>query len=222
MNRRRNRPPDRPLRRTVETRKPRKTIVLYCEGKETEPAYFEALKREPGVRDVAAVDLRIEETAGGSSPFTLVRMAVDAKERSIREKGEIDEIWCVFDVEWPTNHPNLQQAIDLARANKIGLAISNPCFEIWLALHFCGHTGWLDSKAAQRLRRKLDGQPGKGLDGARYMPHRMAAVGRAIELEKRHQGNGTRFPNDNPSSGVHLVINTVIASDRDAESADSS
>jgi hypothetical protein len=115
--------------------------VLYCEGEQTEPAYFEALRREPDVRDVAAVDLRVEDSAGGSSPLALVRMAVDARERSVREEGEIDEIWCVFDVEWPTNHPNLQQAIDLARGNGVFLAISNPCFEIWLILHFREHAG---------------------------------------------------------------------------------
>jgi hypothetical protein len=195
--------------------------VLYCEGEQTEPAYFEALRREPDVRDVAAVDLRVEDSAGGSSPLALVRMAVDARERSVREEGEIDEIWCVFDVEWPTNHPNLQQAIDLARGNGVFLAISNPCFEIWLILHFREHTRWLDTNAARRLRRRLDGQPGKGVDGARYMPHRTDAVERAIALDRRHLDNGSRFPSDNPSSGVHLVISTVSVLGVDPDSAGS-
>jgi hypothetical protein len=148
-------------------------------------------------------------------------MAVDARERSAREEGEIDEIWCVFDVEWPTNHPNLQEAIDLARGNSVRLAISNPCFEIWLVLHFREYTRWLDTNAARRLRREVDDQPGKRVDGARYMPHRMVAVERAIALDRRHLGNGTRFPSDNPSSGVHLVISTVSAFDADADPADS-
>ena len=32
-----------------------------------------------------------------------------------------------------------------AGANGIRLAISNPCFELWLILHFQDHTAWLDN-----------------------------------------------------------------------------
>jgi hypothetical protein len=31
-------------------------------------------------------------------------MALDARSRAIDEEGEIDEFWCVFDVECPRNH----------------------------------------------------------------------------------------------------------------------
>jgi len=63
--------------------------------------YFEALKRAPEVRDVAAVDLIVETQNQGSVPLTLVRLAAAARERSIQEEGEVDEFWCIFDVEWP-------------------------------------------------------------------------------------------------------------------------
>jgi hypothetical protein len=67
----------RPLKRKVATRRPRKTLVVFCEGERTEPEYLDALKRQPAVRDVAAVDLRVETGQGGSVPRTLVAMATE-------------------------------------------------------------------------------------------------------------------------------------------------
>ena len=55
----------RSLKRKVATRRPRKTLVVFCEGERTEPEYLDALKRQPSVRDVAAVDLRVETGHGG-------------------------------------------------------------------------------------------------------------------------------------------------------------
>jgi RloB-like protein len=196
----------RPLKRKVATRKPRKTLVVFCEGERTEPEYLNALKLQPSVRDVAAVDLRVETGQGGSVPRTLVTMAIEARGRAMDEDAEIDEFWCVFDVEWPRNHPGLNEAVRQSRANDIKLAVSNPCFELWLILHFQDHAAWLDNTQARRLRRQLDDSGDKGLQSARYMPLTDDAARRSAELDKRHQQNGTTFPHDNPSSGMHLLL----------------
>jgi hypothetical protein len=183
--------------------------VVYCEGERTEPEYLDALKRQPSVRDLAALDLRIETGQGGSVPRTLVAMATEARSRAIDEEAEIDEFWCVFDVEWPRNHPGVKEAVQQARTNGIKLAVSNPCFELWLILHFQDHTAWLDNNQARRLRRQLDGSADKGLDAARYMPHTANAACRAAELDRRHLHDGTVFPHDNPSSGMHRLLGAV-------------
>ena len=128
MARRSRKAEGRSLKRKVGTRRPRKTLVVFCEGEKTEPEYLDALKRQQSVRDVAAVDLRVETGHGGSVPRTLVSMAVAARGRAAEEEAEIDEFWCVFDVEWPRNHPGIREAVQQARANAIRLAISNPCF----------------------------------------------------------------------------------------------
>ena len=196
----------RPLRRRVAFRRPRKTLVIFCEGTRTEPEYLDALKRQPSVRDVAAVDIRIEAGPGQSAPKTLVSMAVEARSRAIDEEAEIDEFWCAFDVEWPRNHPGLREVVERARQNDIQLAISNPCFELWLILHFQDHNAWLDNDNARRLRRRLDGSADKGLNTARYMPLVNDAMRRAVTLDKRHLRNGTVFPMNNPSSGMHRFL----------------
>jgi hypothetical protein len=200
---------ERPLRRRVETRRPRKTFLIFCEGARTEPEYLNALKMQPSVRDVAAVDLRVETGHGGSAPKTLVALAADARDRAMAEDAEIDEFWCVFDVEWPQNHPSLKQAIEEAARSSVQVAISNPCFELWLILHFQDQGAWLDTDKACKLRRKLDGSMDKGLDAAKYMDLVAVATSRAARLDERHQENAARFPNNNPSSGLHRLLAAI-------------
>lgn len=199
----------RTLKRKVATRKPRKTLVVFCEGERTEPEYLNALKRKQSVRDVAAVDLRVQTGQGGFVPRTLVAMAIESLKRATDEDAEIDEFWCVFDVEWPRNHPGLEEAVKQARANGVKLAVSNPCFEVWLILHFQNHASWLDNNQARRLRRQLDGSNDKGLESRKYMPLTAESGRRAAELDKRHLRDGTPFPHDNPSSGMHHLLKAV-------------
>ena len=202
----------RPLRRRIAFRTPKRTFLVFCEGTRTEPDYIQALSQEPAVRDSASVEIRIDLNASGAVPLTLVKAAAEARARSSDEQGEIDEVWCLFDVEWPHNHPNLPEARTKAERSDVRLAISNPCFELWLALHFGDRTAWLDNAAADTLRRDLDGSPDKGLDGTQYMPRRAAAARRARALTKKHEGDGTEFPNDNPSSGMYLFLEAVESS----------
>src|SRR5262249_26437548 len=197
------------LARSVGHRSVRKTIVVFCEGTTTEPAYIGALKKDPDVRDLAAVDIRIETADCGAVPLTLVQRACELRAKAIAENAEIDEIWCIFDVEWPTNHPKLADAVRQARDNDIRLAISNPTFELWLILHFRDYNAWLDNDRARQIRRACDHQPGKNLDPADYMPLRHDAARRAIALDRAHERNGTRFPHDNPSSGMHGFVQSV-------------
>ena len=142
-------------------------------------------------------------------PLTLVNAAAEARTRTSREQGEVDEVWCLFDVEWPRNHPDLPEAKARADRSDVRLAISNPCFELWLALHFEDHTAPLDNRAARNLLRDHDKSSGKGLDGSEYMPRRADAAQRARALTAKHAGDGTEFPNDNPSSGMYLFLEAI-------------
>jgi hypothetical protein len=141
--------------------------------------------------------------------MTLVDLAVNAKRVSETVSGEVDEYWCVFDVEQPLNHPDLLKAIDKARANGINLAVSNPCFELWLILHHQDCSTWLDNDAARRLRRTCDGSAGKGVSGADYMKSRHRASERAERLDARHQKTDVVVPHNNPSTGMYKLLASV-------------
>jgi hypothetical protein len=89
--------------RISSQRQPRQCLLIVCEGEETEPIYFEALRRE---LRLTLVEVQIE--APGSAPITIVDHAVERREMQAREakrtarKGmfgqpSFDEVWCVFD-----------------------------------------------------------------------------------------------------------------------------
>ena len=197
------------LRREIATRTPKRTFMVFCEGEKTEPDYLTALKNEPDVYDVASVSIQVAEDPRGAVPYTLVSAAAEFNSRSSEEAGEVDEVWCLFDVECPGSHPNLQEAVDLANQNGIRLAISNPCFELWLALHFEDHRDCLTTDEAVELRSSHDGSSDKSVDGPAYMPRRNKAYPRAKFLEGMHRREDNAFPNDNPSSGMFRFLEAV-------------
>lgn len=176
--------------------------MVFCEGEASEPDYINALKRLPEVHDNTAVSIEIDPRQG--APITLVQRAVARS-----EDDEVDECWCVFDVEWPQNHHRLTEVIRLASSHGIRLAISNPCFELWLTLHFTEQTAFVTTAEAERQSRKLDGRSGKRIDGARYVKLREDAARRATKLSQRHAENRTRFPDDNPSSTMYELLAAI-------------
>jgi len=102
------------LSRKTAIRPERRTVVIFCEGSAAEPDYLKAVKALPQVRSDTSINIEIDPEQG--VPMTLVENAVRRK----RCDDEVDEFWCVFDVEWPVHHPNLANAIgqslrDLAR-----------------------------------------------------------------------------------------------------------
>jgi hypothetical protein len=189
----------KPLKRVAESRPEFRTIVVFTEGKKSEPDYVNELKRLPHVAENVALNLELRPEHG--VPLTLVQLAVERK-----MDQEVDECWCIFDVEWPKNHPNLNSAILLARANDIRLAISNPCFEVWLILHHKEIAKFNNTAAVESASRALDKRSGKSIDAASYMPHRRKAAKRAQDLDARHERDGTKFPHDNPSSGMYKFL----------------
>jgi RloB-like protein len=195
------------LRRSSGNRPEKRIIVVFSEGKNSEPDYVNGLKRLPHISDNVALNIDIHPEHG--VPLTLVRLAVER-----RKDREVDECWCLFDVEWPMNHPNLRPALSLARDNGIRLAVSNPCFEIWLILHHQEISRFCDTGTAESKSRSLDGRSGKSIDASVYMPLRKGAARRAEQLDLRHRENGTEFPNDNPSSGMYMLLSSLERSER--------
>lgn len=207
MSARTRRDKKKSLKRKTETKAVRATFRIYVEGATTEPEYISALSRLPELAERTAVQILIEET--GAVPSTLVDSACEDKRRN---DLDIDQYWCVFDVESPDPHPNLKGAMIKARDNGVATAVSNPCFELWLVLHHETQTAFLETDQAISMRNAMDQSEGKHLIAADYMNRRTEAVRRARSLEKRHRHNGTAFPDDNPSSTVCKLLEALKVS----------
>ncbi len=89
-------------------------------------------------RTFPCVVLDIEFIGGAGVPITIANAAVEAVRDARRQNRrqsytKKDEFWAVFDRD---DHPNVPEAISRCENAGIGVAFSNPCFELWLILHF--------------------------------------------------------------------------------------
>lgn len=168
----------------------------------TEPAYIEALKQLDQIRRSATIRVEVRRPHG--VPFSLVKAAV----KHVGNE-EIDQVWCVFDVESPP-HPNLVEAVALAERHDVRLAVSNPCFELWLLLHDRLCRAALTTTQAAKLANELAAFDGKTItDVSWFLDRRSTAIKHARELARKHRGDRTGFLDDNPSSGMPGLLEAL-------------
>ena len=140
----------------------RKTVLIQCEGQETEPNYLDAICRLPDVRDRFTITVKGGE---GKVATATINAAVQERNRQ-RTRGEAyDEVWCVLDVEDQSRRDNLNQAIQMAQKERFTLFLSNPCFEVWLIAHFERTSrAFLDGKQAEAHLQGKHWRPAFGCD----------------------------------------------------------
>ncbi|MFI7433292.1 RloB family protein [Micromonospora haikouensis] len=197
----------RPLRRRPGGRDERKTYLVCCEGENTETLYFKGLRRE-----LRASTIRIEVFSGRGEPYGVVEKAIAEAARAAASGDEYDEVWCVFDVEAPRAHSRLAPALALAARHDIKCAISNPCFEVYLLLHYEELTAYLTTaEASRRLEQHPCGYSlrGKQVDFEALRPGHAEAFGRAARLDRLHLGKpvATR----NPSTSVPGLVTMLMS-----------
>lgn len=197
---------EQPLRRRPASLEPRPRILVLCEGVVTEYEYFDGLRREERNRLV-----EIEIDYKGGAPKTLVERAAarkkDSEEEARRARDEnlkYDEVWCVFDVD---EHPKLPDARQQARDHGIKLAVSNPCFELWLLLHFREQNAHIERKAVAKLLRNHIRDYQKHVPFEALRDGYSQAVQRAQHLHRRHIDVGNE--GDNPSTSVYILTERI-------------
>ncbi|MDX2284127.1 MAG: RloB family protein [Bacteroidia bacterium] len=135
-----------------------RTIFLACEGRHTEPAYFEGIREE--IEEQGQIALTIYPDQSEKRPKTdamgLIREAQSRAE-------EFDELWAVFDKDGYTKH---REAFELARrpvhGKTVGIAFSSIAFEHWVLLHF--------ERSLTPFARSQEIIEGKFRNGPRYFP----------------------------------------------------
>ncbi|MFE4975848.1 RloB family protein [Kitasatospora sp. NPDC056651] len=177
------------LSRRPGHRESRQRLLVVCGAKVTERDYLQGLKSS--ARN-SAVSLKIVEHP--RSPSQVVDHAALLRDQA---RGEYDETWCVLDVD---QFVDLEEAMAGARRKNIEVAFSNPCFELWLLLHFAEHSR--QAHSYRELAPYLDqhfaaGYEKTGMKFARYEPHWRSAVNRARELAP--SGDEHKV---NPSTGM--------------------
>ncbi len=178
-------------RRRPVSREPADRILVVCGGDVTEPSYFEGLRqfyRSPAIKVV----IRKKSV----DPASLVGYAAKLRDN---DADSFEDVWCVVDVD----DFDLGPAVVLAARKNVSLAVSNPCFETWLLLHFIDQTAPLacSAEAERVLRRFVPDYCKSRLDFGRYADGLDAAVERARKLAEPGREHLA-----NPASGVWPLI----------------
>ena len=105
----------------------RRRFLISVEGTDTEVRYFKILNKQPTHNTFKVV-------SNGGAPLQVLKNMTDYIDQTGLE--EYDEAWLVVD----TNSWKKQDLTMLNKwtreSNKYNLAVSNPCFEFWLILHY--------------------------------------------------------------------------------------
>ncbi|WP_336210128.1 RloB family protein [Nonomuraea sp. LPB2021202275-12-8] len=160
---------------------------------------------------------RLDRPTGlGRDPASLVAYAVrerDRKEKEARGQRDAnlayDEVWCVVDVD---DHDTLDQAMAAARKGQVNLAISRPCFELWILYHFETCTAACDSHQISRKLRKhikdYDKRLGRDFP---FASHEIARE-RAQRADPDHCEPNRK--GRNPSTNAWLIVEVIRQSGR--------
>lgn len=136
----------RSLRRKTASKDPKAKFTVFTEGANTEPQYLRALAASS-----RSSLLQIEIIAAAGSPKTIRDKAIaEAKAmRSTNKRNSFesrDQVWAVFDRD---EHDEVEAALSDCEAAGVKCGFSDPCFEVWLILHYCDYDRNVDRHTVQ-------------------------------------------------------------------------
>ena len=190
--------------------KPSKPVILVVtEGAVTEKEYLEQFALYQKTTRVV-----LEIVKGAGVPSTIVDVAKElkraAEKRAKRERDDnllYDQVWCVFDID---QHPDVPKAKQNAIDCDIQLAISNPCIELWLWLHFAPQPGPQHRHDLQRMLITYIPNYNKHVNYIDYRSGYDAAEDRAEKLEQEallDEDDGR-----NPTTGMWRLTRAIRCS----------
>jgi hypothetical protein len=193
-------------------------IIIASEGTNTEKQYFDALQAR--YRNTRIHPESIERRTTASDPAHVMKGLDDFRKEYKIRPGD-DELWLVIDVDrW--GEAKLAEVARKCQQKGYELAVSNPCFEVWLLLHIKALHEYPPEKLVELYaNRKVGGRTCLeaellnllgaynkfNLDPAPFIPHVAIAIERArgLDIHPEH-----RWPN-HLGTRVYLLAQKIIA-----------
>jgi len=191
---------------------------VFSEGEKTERDYFKAIS--------AALDpssVRISYNGPMGVPKTVAKKAIKfAKENGIGKgrRGrkpnsfeENDQVWAVFDRDEFICYEDAKQ---MCAGSNVPFAYSDPCFELWINLHFGPHDAPTTRHEAQAKTKKLvagyDPTSGKTADFSLIIDHLEAAEKRAETQRQSRIDEDNR--DGNPSTNMYELTRALLKANK--------
>lgn len=195
----------RPLNREIEHVRDTSLIIIATEDEKTEPLYFEmdCFKHK-------RIQIRVVSTEEGkSSPKDVLdRLHKEATEYQF---GKGDQFWLVIDKDRWTDEM-LYKVIDLCEGQDYRLALSNPCFELWLLLHFkkIEELEWEQEPSSCGVVKSVFGPLLDKRDGGNYDATYADFIQQAVEEAKKLDSHpDAPFP-DCPGTRVYRLVAELL------------
>lgn len=184
-------------------------FLIVCEGKKTEPLYFEAL-----IKDCASTVREVTIEGEGKATTALVEQTKDIKEDLERRNAmTFDRVWVVFDKD---DFDDFNAAIAKARRYGFETAWTNEAFELWYLLHFEYLDTGIDrdayiKKLGDEFRKRMGDENFWYEKGNPEIYHLLQQYGRE-DLAKRSAGrlrklfHGKDYASHKPCTMVDLLV----------------
>jgi hypothetical protein len=208
-----NQPKDRQkvrLERKIGKRMPYDRLLVVCEGTQTEPNYFNEIRR---LYKLSSANIVVLPSKDGTQPQKVVNYAYECCQKN----NKWEKVFCVFDRD---DHPNFENAIKSAAAkneqltNDQGEKIqfyaipSVPCFELWLYLHFSEITS--EVSRFDLLRRLKEYMPAYEKSAEGHFAQTKANLTAAYENAERLARNRNGSKIQNPFTAVDEVVKDLM------------
>lgn len=182
--------------------------VIATEGMRKEPKYFKDLDNFPEFRNPRVHVHIIERQTSASSPRHILNELIKIK--TDYSLNRYDELWMIIDRDaWKER--DLSEVATLCSQKGFCLAISNPCFELWLLLHGKDIAGCSEEEIKLHMRKDYLVQELKRIyhdnpDSEKLFPTIQQAIERARKLDIRPDD---RWP-QTLGTRVYLLVSKIL------------
>lgn len=197
-----------------------KIIVLAFEGNETEEIYFEEFKNSDRFNNslIYLHLLKRLKTDTKSAPkHVFKKLKREAKDEY--NFNDTDELWMIIDTDRWVDIPEIIN--ECKNLNNMFVAVSNPCFELWLLLHIKNLSEYSEEELSRILENKRVSNNKKYIDTKiadilgsynkiklkpeLYLPHLDLAIEQAKNLDDTQEDFPSKI-----GSHVYKVIQKLI------------
>lgn len=195
------------------------TVLIICEGTETEPNYLMELKEYLEIEQ-AALDII---PSSGSAPSSVVKYAKEEIKHACEKGNPYTKVYCVIDKD---THLSYTSALaDVKNFNKssrknpcktvLCVVPSIPCFEYWILMHYTSTTAVFGTGSlspcqhliSSALKAQISGyQKANRIFSRKIIEERLSVARRNSSITlKSAVSAGT----DDPSTKMHLLIDEL-------------
>jgi len=199
------------LSRKAAFREPKIKILIFSEGANTEPTYIKQFARLHGNGQV-----KIKIHGGAGAPKTILeeaRDAIRAVSTSKNSYDRYDQVWAIFDRD---DHEEIARCRSEARDCGVRVAYSNPCFEVWILLHYIDLDSpddrWALYKRLKALDKSYDPNGSKTVCFDSLGKEYGEVKAKAERLRRRRIEEGDEF--GRPYTDVDILLDVIMENGR--------